>query len=138
MEELIELVKEKNHFLKKFYLLNSKELENFNNGKFENLEYFYQQREKLIEIIDYIKTKIEKISDHEELKDCLQNKEIRTIEANNNSIAKDILSQDAEILALIENAKNTIIKELQKIKKGKTIVSKYKGYTNQNNLDEEA
>jgi effector-binding domain-containing protein len=138
MEELIELFKEKNHFLKKFYLLNSKELENFNGGKFENLEYFYEQREKLIEIIDYIKTKIEKISDHEELKDSLQNKEVRAIEANNNSIAKDILSQDAEILTLIENAKNTIIKELQKIKKGKTIVSKYKGYTNQNNLDEEA
>jgi hypothetical protein len=124
MDELIELFKEKNHFLKKFYLLNLKELENFNNNKFENLEFFYSQREKLIDIISYIKAKIEKLSTNDELKNHMKNKDLKTIEENNNIIAKDILDQDSEILSHIENAKNLIIKELQKIKNGKKIVSK--------------
>jgi DNA integrity scanning protein DisA with diadenylate cyclase activity len=138
MEELIELFKEKNHFLKKFYLLNLKELENFRNNKFENLEFFYSQREKLIDIIGYIKAKIEKLGTHQELKSHQLCPAIKAIEENNNLITKDIFEQDSEILAHIENAKNTIIKELQKIKTGKKIVAKYKGFSHQTNLDEEA
>lgn len=138
MEELLELFKEKNHFLKKFYLLNLKELENFSASKFENLDYFYDQREKLIEIIIYIKAKIQKISDLSGFDSNSPTEDIRAVEQNNNTIAKDIIDQDSEILAHIENAKNIIIKELQKISTGKKIVSKYKGFTNKNNLDEEA
>jgi hypothetical protein len=138
MEELIELFKEKNHFLKKFYLLNLKELKNFSSSKFENLEYFYEQREKLIDILNYIKTKIEKLAEHPDLKCYEQNKAIQAIEEKNQTIAKDILGQDAEMLTHIENEKNIIIKELQKIKTGKKIVSKYKGFTTINNLNEEA
>lgn len=138
MDELIELFKEKNHFLKKFYLLNLRELDHFNSNKFENLETFYSQREQILEIINYIKTKIEKLSAIKEFKECYNNVEIKKIEQSNEVLAKDILKQDAEILALIENAKNLIIKELQKIKKGKSVVSKYKGFNKTNNLDEEA
>lgn len=138
MEELIELFKEKNHFLKKFYLLNLKELENFSQNKFENLDFFYGQREKLIDIIGYIKAKIDKLADHKELQTHSKNVTIRAIEENNSTITRDILDQDSEILSIVENAKNNIIKELQKIKVGKKIVSKYKGFTNQNNLDEKA
>jgi hypothetical protein len=136
MEELLELFKEKNHFLKKFYLINLKELESFCENKFENLEIFYDQREKLIDIIGYIKSKIEKLSELDDLKNYRQNPNIQAIEKTNDTITNDILKQDSEILSHIENAKNNIIKELQKIKTGKKIVSKYKGFTNQNNLDE--
>jgi hypothetical protein len=136
MEELLELFKEKNHFLKKFYLINLKELESFCENKFENLESFYDQREKLIDIIGYIKSKIEKLSELDDLKNYRQNPNIQAIEKTNDTITNDILKQDSEILSHIENAKNNIIKELQKIKTGKKIVSKYKGFTNQNNLDE--
>jgi hypothetical protein len=138
MDEILELYKEKNHFLKKFYLLNLKGLENFNSNKFENLEEFYGQREKILEIVNYIKAKIENLTQVEEFKDFTSNEKIREIEQKSELLAKDILKQDSEILALIEGAKNLIIKELQKIKKGKSVVSKYKGYNKQNNLDEEA
>ncbi len=49
--KLIELLEEKNHYLAKFVELNETELLNFEDGYFENVESFYQAREKMLDIV---------------------------------------------------------------------------------------
>jgi hypothetical protein len=48
---IIELLKEKNSCLEKFYRLNEAELENFAANDFNNVERFYANREGLLMII---------------------------------------------------------------------------------------
>lgn len=58
MLRIIDLLNQKNHFLEKFYTLNENEILNFASGIFDNLESFYQSREKILELIKYIIMKI--------------------------------------------------------------------------------
>ncbi len=116
---ILELFKEKNHFLKKFFLHNEVHIQEFNTGNFENVEHFYDQRESLLELIEYINLKIEKTN-------FSNLPEIEKIIKNNEILTQDILKQDIEIMSLIENAKSNIIKELQKLKTGRQAISNYK------------
>ena len=59
MTRIITLMNEKNHYLEKFYSWNEKELKNFLVGSFDNIEVFYNSREKILEIIKYIDAQTE-------------------------------------------------------------------------------
>ena len=59
MLRIIDLINHKNHFLEKFYSLNETELLNFIKGNFDNLEKFYETREKILENIRYIDNQID-------------------------------------------------------------------------------
>lgn len=126
MNEYIELLNEKNHFLKKFYLLNLNELERFSQGNFETVEHFYFQREKIIDILVYITNKIEFTEDRLLTKQNILTKETQHQKQQMEVLVNDILKQDMDILSLIEAAKSSIILELQKIKTGKKVISNYK------------
>ena len=54
------------------------------------------------------------------------------------TLAQEILTQDMQILALMDNEKSSIIKELQNISKNKKNFSSYKTKINYNKVDEEA
>ena len=51
MLRIINLLNQKNHFLEKFYSINETELLNFSKGNFDNLEDFYQSRERILSIV---------------------------------------------------------------------------------------
>ncbi len=138
MDRIISLLEQKNHYLEKFYSTNETALEQFQVGIFDSLESFYQTREKILEIVRYIDSEI-----------ASENSEAMTDEArkaiSDNMKIKDqyvekILTQDLEILACIDSAKSSIIRELQEVKKTRKAVSGYKSHRRNPNqrLDEEA
>lgn len=140
MTRIIALLNEKNHYLEKFYSLTEGELANFAQGQFDNLEYFYQTRERILDVVKYVDAQIEKA--HAEMD---QNgvfteegrKSIREALAVKDEYVARIVEQDIQVLACIENAKNSIIKELQEVRMSKKVVGSYKSKTFHQRLDEE-
>jgi flagellar protein FliS len=138
MDRIISLLEQKNHYLEKFYSTNEAALEQFQVGIFDSLESFYQTREKILEIIRYIDSEIG--SENTELMSPTD----RALAAENMKIkdqyVEKILTQDLEILACIDSAKSSIIRELQDVKKARKAVSGYKSHKQNPNqrLDEEA
>lgn len=141
MVRLINLMNEKNHYLEKFFSLNEVELANFQLGNFDSIENFYQNREKILEIISYIDSEIAKLQDENDdsfLPSQSEKDQARQCLAVKDEYVKRIVDLDLEILACIEHAKNSIIKDLQTIKSGKKAISGYKSPVHQNRLNEEA
>ncbi|HEY8269873.1 MAG TPA: hypothetical protein VIG33_03230 [Pseudobdellovibrionaceae bacterium] len=136
MLRIINLLQEKNHYLEKFYALNETEIVNFSLGNFENLENFYNTRERILEIIKYID-------------ECLNQTDLSTREVEEihqvklalrtkDEYVSRIIEQDLEVLACIEAAKSNIIRELQDVRRVRKAVGGYKMPSFINRLDEEA
>jgi hypothetical protein len=137
MNRLITLFYEKNHYLEKFYSCGEKELENFIRGEFGNLDAFYETRERILEMIRYVDAQIEKLFERTTLND-LERKELKKSLTIKDEYVQRIMEQDLSILACIDQMKSSLITELQNLRKGKTVVSKYKMPSFIKNLDEEA
>lgn len=140
MTRIITLLNEKNHYLEKFYSLNEGELVNFAQGQFDNLEHFYQTREKILAVLKYVDSELDKAQaamdvngNHSEdgrqqIKESLRIKD---------EYVARIIEQDIQVLACIEAAKNSIIKELQETRRARKAVGGYKVNTFQQRVDEE-
>lgn len=136
---VIQLLQEKNHYLEKFYTLNESEMLKFAQANFDGLEDFYQTRERILEMLNYIDREMEKcdlgpqlmisIEDRDLVRECLAVKE---------GYVNRILSQDLEILSCIEKAKSAIIRELQDVRRARKAVGGYKSGGAQPRLIEEA
>lgn len=142
MTRIITLLNEKNHYLEKFYSLNEKELVHFLQGDFDGLEVFYSAREKILEIVKYLDAQID-VSHNREPDAAMRatsddKRKIREALTIKDEYVSRILEQDLQVLACIESAKNTIIRELQDLKKGKKAVGGYRAPTFGKRLDEEA
>lgn len=139
MLRVVELLKEKNHFLEKFCSLTENEMVQFSQGNFDSLEYFYQTREDILSSIKYVDESIENLNQQtanqnvsKEIKDAVQVQ----IKIKNQYVSK-IMTLDLEVLSCIEEAKSSIIRELQNLKKNKKAISGYKSGSAQRRLDEE-
>ncbi|MDG0816949.1 flagellar protein FliT [Bdellovibrio svalbardensis] len=141
MTRIITLLNEKNHYLEKFYSLNEVELANFAQGQFDNLQHFYQTRERILDVLKYVDAQIEKA--HGEMgpnatlteNDRTQVREALSIK---DEYVTRIIEQDIQVLTCIETAKNSIIKELQEVRRNRKGISGYKVNTFTNRLNEEA
>lgn len=140
MSNLLELHKEKNIFLERFSQLNADELSNFANGNFDKIEAFYNQREKILEILQFIEDKIS-LQSHLATTKVWSGTERKMLE---NAILEikilthTIVQQDMDILSLVDATKSAIIRELQSLKKNKKSVSGYKTKVDHHQIDEEA
>jgi len=111
----------------------------FAQANFDGLEEFYQNRERILEMLSYIDREMEKcdlgphlqvsIEDRDLVRECLAEKE---------GYVSRILAQDLEILSCIERAKSAIIRELQEVRKARKAVGGYKSGGTQPRLIEEA
>lgn len=137
MSRIITLINQKNHYLEKFYSANESELLNFVAGDFSNLESFYQSREKILEMIKYIDGQIEAASAEGNELSAAERKEVSEGLAIKDEYVNRILGQDLEILATIEDAKSSIIRELQDVRKTRKAVGSYRSRTFNNIIDEE-
>lgn len=141
MTRIISLLNEKNHYLEKFYSLNEVELVNFAQGQFDNLQSFYQTREKILDVLKYVDSQIDRA--HNDMSpdavmtqaDRQQIKESLTIK---DEYVSRIIEQDIQVLACIETAKNSIIRELQDVRRNKKAIGGYKSKIQDQYLDEEA
>lgn len=137
MSRIINLINQKNHYLEKFYSANESEILNFVAGDFSNLESFYQNREKILEMIKYIDGQIEAASSEGNELSATERKEVSEGLAIKDEYVNRILGQDLEILATIEDAKSSIIRELQDVRKTRKAVGSYRSRTFNNIIDEE-
>ena len=141
MTRIIALLNEKNHYLEKFYSLNETELANFAQGQFENLESFYQTRERILEVLRYVDSQIEKINDETQALDGIvetERQQVKEALGIKDQYVSKIIEQDIQVLACIETAKNSIIRELQDVRKNRKAIGGYKSKTFNQRLDEEA
>ncbi|MEQ1664824.1 MAG: hypothetical protein ABL927_05560 [Bdellovibrionales bacterium] len=141
MEAVIQMLKEKNDSLEKFYRLNEAELENIVSGNFDNVEKFYTMREGLLEIIKKIDELIEESNEMPLEGGHVQDAHKKTVRQHlnhKNELVARILEQDLKILSAIEDAKSLIIKELTLVKATKKAVGSYKSGRSIKRLDEEA
>ena len=141
MTRIITLLNEKNHYLEKFYALNEVELANFAQGQFDNIEHFYQTRERILEVLKYVDSQIDKAQTEMEQDNLTMSEDMRAQVKESLSIKDEyvtrIIEQDIQILACIETAKNSIIKELQEVRRTRKGIGSYKSPTFNNRLDEE-
>ena len=141
MVRIINLLQEKNHYLEKFYSLNETEVVNFSNGNFDNLESFYNSREKILEILKYIDGQLDQVQNAFSDLSNISIEERRQIKES--LVTKDeyvsrIIDQDLEVLACIEAAKSNIIRELQDVRRVRKAVGGYKSPSFTKRLNEEA
>lgn len=140
MTRIITLLNEKNHYLEKFYSLNEVELANFAQGQFDNLESFYQTRDRILDVLKYVDAQIEKAQTEMGPGAVVaenDRKEIKTALAIKDEYVARIIEQDIQVLACIEMAKNSIIRELQEVRRNRKAVGGYKTKTFHQRLDEE-
>lgn len=130
MIRLVQFLNEKNHFLEKFFSLNDAQISRMQGGLFDEIEIFYNQREDLLKILKYIDAEINKA--HQMHKDTngqyleAEKNSIREALRTKEAYVKRILEQDLLVLELIDEAKSTIIKELQSVKKARKALTGYK------------
>ena len=140
MTRIITLLDEKNHYLEKFFALTEVELANFAQGQFGNLESFYQTRERILDILKYVDAQIDKAQAELTYLGAIDEESRQAVKeslAIKDEYVSRIIEQDIQVLACIENAKNTIIKELQEVRQNRKAVSGYKVTNFQKRLDEE-
>ena len=141
MDTIINLLKDKNYHLQKFYQLNETELLNFAEDNFDNLETFYQARETILDLIRCIDRLIDAASNAHESPGTISDqnkKEMITCMSAKNELVTRILSQDLQILSVIEQAKSDIIRELRQTSGNKKAVGAYKSGDVRAKLDEKA
>ncbi len=129
LDLLVELLVEKNHYLEKFQEMNAAELARFSVGNFDHIQSFYENREQVLEIIRLIDQLVdEKVQLIEQSHiDVDARTQIGVLMTEKDARAKEIISQDLQILAEIEREKTKIIRELQTTSQVKKAVGKYAG-----------
>ena len=141
MQNIVALLRERNEHLRKFHAANEKGLTEFSAGRFESLDFFYHQREQILGAIKLIEDSLAQLN-----RNLLPQLEVPLAMRNEASLLlheKDqlvttILSQDLQVLGLIENEKSKIIKEMQRVQRGRKIAQAYQSDDPENILDEKA
>lgn len=129
MERILSLLDQRNHYFEKFFSLNEAELGRFLDGDFDGLDRFYRTRENILKIVKYIESEIELgqkslASDYVPTKE--EKQKLRASLAAKQQYAQEILKQDLRILECIEHIKNSVIRELQEVRKAKKAANGYK------------
>ncbi len=137
---VVKLLDQKNHYLEKFYALNESELPNFTKGLFDSAESFYRTRDEILEVIKYLDKQISMLPIHVEEDIPLEVKTyIRRALSIKDEYVNRILMQDLEILTCIESAKSNIIRELQEVRRSRSVMRRYRScHEGGRRLDEEA
>jgi hypothetical protein len=125
MERVIALLKEKNDYLEKFYAVNEHELINFSSGDFENVEIFYQTRDKFLDLIRCIDGLLEEENTRIMIMTATGRTEVTRLFAEKDKIVASILSQDLQVLEHIEKEKSKIIRELRGTQHARRAVGAY-------------
>jgi len=141
MTKTIGYLEEKNMYLEKFMGINREWLDRLSKGDFTNLEDFRENRESILNIVKHLDSVIEAHSrkmDGVDVPDPVKHK-LNALLDRKDSLVKVILSQDLEIMELVEKAKSQIILELKQVQKTRKTIGSYKsGSKSRDSVDEEA
>ena len=140
MESILNLLRDKNFHLQKFFQMNATELVNFNDDNFDNLEVFYQSRETILDLVRCVDDLIEQAASNDDgsVASDAQRAEMLRLMAEKNEVVQSILAQDLQILSVIERTKSNIIRELQTVRTSRRAFAGYRAPDLALKLDEEA
>lgn len=139
MERMIALLREKNLYLEKFFTMNQNELVNFADGCFDNVESFYNARDKVLDLIRAIDGLIDEESRRAPAEIPMQiRQEIDSILKAKDEWVTSILAQDLQVLSCIEKEKSNIIRELQATRRARKAVGAYHSGERARQLNEKA
>lgn len=123
---LIQLLEQKNHYLEKFLTLNELQLKLIEQTEIDTLDEFYEKREKILEIIQYIDGQITNAyQSHTTHETNLEANNIQKLLFIKDEYVYRILDQDIQILACIDQARQSIISELSDIQTAKKAIKGY-------------
>ncbi len=135
MDRIVQLVSERNHYLENFITLNKKELEKFRQNDFEDVEKFYETRDRILKLLgdieDLISVELESPGVAKILSDN-DKKVIRSQIRRKEELTQTIIEQDIELIAMLDKEKKKIYSEVQSIKKGRKVIGAYKSKTSPN------
>ncbi len=117
MEEVLHYLEMKNHFYEKFYTITKKLLDQVARNDWNDLEFFVDSRERILNIIRSFDAKISCVVENEGGK-LQPQKEDRALMNQmmkaRKYLADKILELDLQVIAAIDEYKNETIRELKK------------------------
>ncbi len=140
MERILVLLNERNHYFKKFKNANDAELLRLRKSDFSHIDIFYKTRENILNMVAHIEDLIETRLGSPEIPNAPtreMKKQLVVVLNEKDRLVKDILSQDLELLSMIDDEKSKIISNLQTLTNGKKAIGAYKHSTPTPRLDEE-
>ena|ERR1035438_4401520 len=139
MIKTLKLLEEKNMYLEKFLGLNRERLDHLLKGDFADLERFRGDREMILNIVKHIDSLIEARSKdvNDDDIDASAKQKVSMMLQRKDSLVKSILSQDIDIMQIIEKAKSEIILELRKVSSARRTIGQFKSQTRKDIVDEE-
>lgn len=124
MNQVIELLEDRNLHLEKFFELTEIQMARFAVGSFEDLDQFYGQREAILSLIKCIDSLIHTEVEAREL-DPVDRLAAAQLVKEKESLVKKIVAQDLQVLELIEKYKSSLLKELATVKTGRKALISY-------------
>lgn len=117
MDDVLQYLEMKNHYYEKFFALSKKFLDQVSMGKWDDLEYFVDNRERILSIIRSFDFQISKAMEGRKVTEdeTSQYKEsIKTFLGKRTELAAKIVALDLELISRIDDHKSDTIKELKK------------------------
>lgn len=116
MEEVIEFLKMKNKYYEKFFSISTKFLEETNNDNWDNLKFFVENRERLLNIIRSLDQKIarafkESSTNEDELNSYRET--LKNLFDKKKLLGDRIISLDLQLISRIDQMKTLTIKKLK-------------------------
>lgn len=124
MNQIIELLADRNLHLEKFYELTEDQLAEIASGNFDNLDFFYSQREGILDLVKCIDCLIQKEMQDHDLGAEIRLAAVKLVKEKE-MLVKKIVTQDLQVLELIEQLKSSLIRELATIKAGRKALNSY-------------
>lgn len=117
MQEVLEYLQMKNHYYEKFYSLTEKFLAQVEKNNWDDIQFFVDNRERLLNIIRSFDHKIASVFDQTKLSPSEMNElkpKVKELLDKRASIAKKIVSIDLHLISRIDDHKSDTIRELKK------------------------
>ncbi len=116
MEEVIHYLQLKNQYYEKFFSVTVKFLDQANQGKWDGLEFFVDNRERILNIIRSYDFKIAKAFQKLDGNRCdseYYGRRVKELLERRTQLAHKIVTIDLELISKIEEMKNDTIKDLK-------------------------
>ena len=115
IEGIKDLLEQKNQYLEEFSLLNTKQINHLRSRKMIFVEKFYKKRELILKNIKKVDKELKECSEKIDVRPNLSpriKKEIENLIQKRETIVRNILNQDMEILSRIDLEKCSLIYDL--------------------------
>lgn len=116
MEEVLHYLQLKNQYYEKFLSITQRFLENANNNKWDDLEFFVDNRERILNIIRSYDFKVARAFQRADVKSDSEyyGKRVRELLDKRTQLANKIVALDLELIAKIDEIKSETVRELKR------------------------